>query len=109
MSRYPVGAVPVILLADRGQIPERTARRLAARARDVLLVAGTTWPAAHTHLRVTAAASEGVGQGHGLLTRRRARHQPQASGTPPSRSAAARPDRAAAPITEEDPGLRRIG
>jgi hypothetical protein len=31
-------------------------------ARDVLLVAGTAWPAAHTSLRVTAAPSEGIGQ-----------------------------------------------
>ncbi|MFC1415806.1 hypothetical protein [Streptacidiphilus cavernicola] len=66
-------AVPLVLLGPLGRLADRTARRLAAlqrRTGSVLLVAGP-WPGAHTRLRVTKSAWEGVGAGHGVLSRRR--------------------------------------
>lgn len=68
-------AAPVVLLGPLGRVPERAGRRLEAllrRSGAVLLVAGP-WPRAQLRLQVTEAAWEGVGRGHGVLVRRRAR------------------------------------
>ncbi|WP_329180260.1 hypothetical protein [Streptomyces sp. NBC_01477] len=68
-------AVPVVLVGPLGRPGERTARRIAGLQRRmgaVLLVAGP-WSGAQVRLRVTEAAWEGVGAGHGLLRGRRVR------------------------------------
>ncbi|MFJ1742515.1 hypothetical protein ACIOG4_28050 [Streptomyces microflavus] len=66
-------AVPVVLLGALGPVTAQTARRLGAvlrRSGSVLLTADQ-WEGAEVRLRVVAATWEGVGQGHGLLHRRR--------------------------------------
>jgi hypothetical protein len=65
--------VPLVLLRPLGRLADRSVRRLASlqrRSGAVLLVAGP-WPGAHSRLRVTESAWEGVGTGHGVLRRRR--------------------------------------
>jgi hypothetical protein len=82
-------AVPVILLGDVGPVPERVARRIAVRARlggAVILAAGP-WPHAQVRLQVTRAAWQGIGQGHGLLTGRRAHVTATARGVGAARHA----------------------
>jgi hypothetical protein len=68
-------AVPVVLVGALGPVPDRIGRRLAAvgRRSGSVLLAADAWAGAELRLRVTAAAWEGVGPGHGVLRGRRAR------------------------------------
>jgi hypothetical protein len=68
-------AVPVVLVGTPGPVPDRIARRLAAvlrRSGSVLLTQGS-WQGAEVRLQVVDATWEGLGEGHGLLRRRRVR------------------------------------
>lgn len=66
-------AVPVVLLGALGPVTTQTARRLGAvlRRSGSILLAADQWEGAEVRLRVVTATWDGVGQGHGLLNRRR--------------------------------------
>ncbi|NEB01929.1 hypothetical protein [Streptomyces sp. SID13726] len=67
-------AAPVVLLGPVGQVAWRTSRRIAARLRrsGTTLLTWQDWPEAQLRLQVIKARWDGLGDGYGLLTGRRA-------------------------------------
>ncbi len=68
-------ACPVVLAAAPTTLAPRALERLAAHLRrtGTVLITPGPWPGAQLRLDVTARAWSGLGEGHGLLTGRRAR------------------------------------
>lgn len=66
-------AMDVVLVCPSGRVRVGDARRLTARARErgAVLVSTKAWEGADVRLSVASSEWEGLGQGHGHLTRRR--------------------------------------